>query len=150
MRKHGKSEIVSIGMILGTCLLILLGFFFYDSLQTPLKRNVSYILDTEVIPDTGAADRPVSSAPTEEETPAPAVSPATGDSTRSLPGSAEPISRAAGHLSDDSLVYVSPSGSKYHIRPDCGTMDPAKASSMTVAQARAAGKEPCQRCIGGD
>ena len=46
----------------------------------------------------------------------------------------------------ETYVWISASGSKYHSRPDCGTMNPDLAVEMTEAEAAAQGYEPCSRC----
>ena len=42
------------------------------------------------------------------------------------------------------LVYISPSGEKFHTRQDCGSMK--EAIAITTAQAADAGYEPCKKC----
>ena len=43
-------------------------------------------------------------------------------------------------------VWISATGSKYHSRPDCGNMDPNKATQETEAQALSQGYEACKKC----
>lgn len=45
---------------------------------------------------------------------------------------------------DDTVVYVTPSGAKYH-REDCSYIS-ENATSMTIAEAENAGYTPCSRC----
>lgn len=47
----------------------------------------------------------------------------------------------------ENQVWISASGSKYHSRPDCGTMNPEHAVEMTETEAAAQGYEPCGRCF---
>lgn len=44
----------------------------------------------------------------------------------------------------EKTVYVSPSGSKYHSKPDCGNMSSAKEITLSEAQSR--GLTACSRC----
>ena len=44
------------------------------------------------------------------------------------------------------MVWVSGSGSKYHSRNDCGTMNPDKASQMSKSEAELNGMSPCNKC----
>lgn len=43
-------------------------------------------------------------------------------------------------------VWISATGSKYHSRPDCGNMNPNKATQETKAQALSQGYEACKKC----
>ena len=43
-------------------------------------------------------------------------------------------------------VWISATGSKYHSRPDCGNMNPDKATQETEAQALSQGYEACKKC----
>ena len=43
-------------------------------------------------------------------------------------------------------VWISATGSKYHSRPDCGNMNPNKATQETEAQALSQGYEACKKC----
>jgi hypothetical protein len=42
------------------------------------------------------------------------------------------------------LVYISPTGERFHTRQDCGSMK--EAIAITTAQAVDAGYEPCKKC----
>lgn len=42
------------------------------------------------------------------------------------------------------LVYISPTGEKFHTRQECGSMK--EAIAITTAQAVDAGYEPCKKC----
>ena len=42
------------------------------------------------------------------------------------------------------LVYISPTGEKFHTRKECGSMK--EAIAITTAQALDAGYEPCKKC----
>lgn len=44
------------------------------------------------------------------------------------------------------MVWISETGSKYHTIPNCGRMNPDKASQVTVSEAQSMGLEPCQKC----
>lgn len=48
---------------------------------------------------------------------------------------------------DDSYVWKSQSGSKYHRIPDCGQMNPDTAVQITVEEAAALGLESCKKCV---
>ena len=63
------------------------------------------------------------------------------------------ISQAAQYSSEDTAsdtqgrtVWISATGSKYHSRPDCGNMNPNKATQETEAQALSQGYEACKKC----
>ncbi|MBR6149560.1 MAG: hypothetical protein IKQ44_14595 [Lachnospiraceae bacterium] len=43
-------------------------------------------------------------------------------------------------------VWKSATGSKYHTKNNCGTMNPDKATSMTESDAKAKGLTPCSKC----
>ena len=43
-------------------------------------------------------------------------------------------------------VWISATGSKYHSRPDCGNMNPDKATQETESQALSQGYEACKKC----
>lgn len=43
-------------------------------------------------------------------------------------------------------VWVSETGSKYHNKPDCGTMNPDTARQVTRTEAEAMGLEACKKC----
>lgn len=45
------------------------------------------------------------------------------------------------------IVWRSATGSKYHRIPDCGTMNPQKASQLTRQEAEKAGLEACKKCF---
>ena len=50
-------------------------------------------------------------------------------------------------LSKSDTVYITASGSKFHIKNDCGNMNPDNAKALTVEEALAKGLEPCKRCL---
>lgn len=43
-------------------------------------------------------------------------------------------------------VWVSATGSKYHSRNNCGTMNPDTATQMSRSEAEAKGLTPCKKC----
>ena len=43
-------------------------------------------------------------------------------------------------------VWISETGSKYHSKPNCGRMNPDKATQMSIEKAEAMGYEPCSKC----
>lgn len=43
-------------------------------------------------------------------------------------------------------VWISETGSKYHSIPNCGRMNPDKATQMSIEKAEAMGYEPCSKC----
>lgn len=49
-------------------------------------------------------------------------------------------------VGNEDMVWVSGSGSKYHSRNDCGTMNPDKASQMSKSEAELKGMSPCNKC----
>ena len=44
------------------------------------------------------------------------------------------------------MVWISATGSKYHSKPDCGNMNPNKATQETESQALSQGYEACKKC----
>lgn len=44
-------------------------------------------------------------------------------------------------------VWISATGKKYHNKPDCGRMNPNKASQITVSEAKSKGLVPCTKCF---
>ena len=44
-------------------------------------------------------------------------------------------------------VWISATGSKYHSIPDCGNMNPNKATQMSESEAQSRGYEPCKKCF---
>lgn len=48
--------------------------------------------------------------------------------------------------SNDVMVWISATGSKYHTINDCGNMNPNKARQMTEEEAEKQGYEPCKKC----
>lgn len=49
---------------------------------------------------------------------------------------------------EETSVWVSATGSKYHCIPDCGSMDASRAKELTQEEAEALGYEPCKKCFG--
>ena len=49
-------------------------------------------------------------------------------------------------VGDEDMVWVSGSGSKYHRRNDCGTMNPNNASQVPKSEAELNGMTPCKKC----
>ncbi len=49
--------------------------------------------------------------------------------------------------SQEEMVWISATGSKYHSIPDCGNMNPDKAYQEPVSQAEAQGYEACKKCF---
>lgn len=54
----------------------------------------------------------------------------------------EPVSEPVG-----ASVWISETGSKYHNKPDCGNMNPNKATQMSQSDAEARGYEACKKCF---
>lgn len=48
---------------------------------------------------------------------------------------------------NSSSVWISQTGSKYHNKPDCGSMNPDKAIQMSISEAEAGGYEACSKCF---
>lgn len=46
------------------------------------------------------------------------------------------------------IVYRTKSGERYHVKNDCGGMNPDNAYEITVAEATEEGLTACSRCIG--
>lgn len=49
--------------------------------------------------------------------------------------------------SQEEMVWISATGSKYHSIPDCGNMNPDKAYQEPLSQAEAQGYEACKKCF---
>ena len=49
--------------------------------------------------------------------------------------------------SQEEMVGISATGSKYHSIPDCGNMNPDKAYQEPLSQAEAQGYEACKKCF---
>ncbi len=47
---------------------------------------------------------------------------------------------------DTAMVWISETGKKYHKIDHCGRMNPAKARSVTVAEAKNLGLDACDKC----
>ncbi|MBR3341694.1 MAG: Ig-like domain-containing protein [Clostridiales bacterium] len=47
---------------------------------------------------------------------------------------------------DTEYVWLSATGSKYHSKPNCGSMNPDKAYQVTLEYAQEHGIEPCKKC----
>ena len=131
--KQSFRELLPLILILATALAIVLGFFLYDaSLPLPEKRSRAYSF--AVAGETSASSRDAGSSGQEVEAlPTVPASPSASSSTAPTSGA--------------EIVYVSVSGAKYHSRPDCGSMNPDAAQSMTRQEAEQAGKSPCSRCF---
>ena len=54
---------------------------------------------------------------------------------------------AAADDSQETMVWISATGSKYHSIPDCGNMNPEKAYQEPVSKAQAQGYEACKKCF---
>ena len=71
--------------------------------------------------------------------------------TAEYSGNAVAVSESeAAEISDsdtqERMVWISATGSKYHSKPDCGNMNPNKATQETEAQALSQGYEACKKC----
>ena len=51
------------------------------------------------------------------------------------------------HSSSGSVVWIPATGDKYHSIPDCGRMNPDKASQITESEAISRGYAPCSKCF---
>lgn len=49
--------------------------------------------------------------------------------------------------SSGAMVWIPATGEKYHSIPDCGRMNPAKASQITESEAISRGYAPCSKCF---
>ena len=63
-----------------------------------------------------------------------------------VPPEEKEIQIAAADDSQEEMVWISATGSKYHSIPDCGNMNPDNATEMTRSQAEAAGYKACKKC----
>lgn len=48
--------------------------------------------------------------------------------------------------SQERMVWISETGSKYHSKPDCGKMDPNNAYQISVSEAESQGYSACSKC----
>ncbi|KGM92913.1 MBL fold metallo-hydrolase [Clostridium botulinum] len=44
-------------------------------------------------------------------------------------------------------VWLSATGSKYHSRPNCGRMNPSRATKVSIEEAQSSGCGPCSKCM---
>ena len=49
--------------------------------------------------------------------------------------------------SNEEMVWITATGSKYHNKNNCGTTDPSKASEISRAEAESRGYAPCKKCF---
>lgn len=49
-------------------------------------------------------------------------------------------------VSNEAMVWISETGSKYHNKPNCGRMNPDRAQKISVSSAESMGYEPCAKC----
>lgn len=49
--------------------------------------------------------------------------------------------------SNEEMVWITATGSKYHNKNNCGSTDPSKASEITRSEAESRGYEPCKKCF---
>ena len=54
--------------------------------------------------------------------------------------------QAAAQQPQETSVWLSATGSKYHSIPDCGNMNPDKARQVSLSEAQSMGYEPCKNC----
>lgn len=57
------------------------------------------------------------------------------------------LSEAQPSDSSGAMVWIPATGEKYHSIPDCGRMNPAKASQITESEAISRGYAPCSKCF---
>ncbi len=50
-------------------------------------------------------------------------------------------------LSQEDVVFITASGSRFHIKDDCGSMNPENAQKITVKEAFEMGLSPCKICL---
>lgn len=50
--------------------------------------------------------------------------------------------------SNEEMVWITATGSKYHNKNNCGRTDPSKASEISRSEAESRGYEPCKKCFG--
>lgn len=99
--------------------------------QIPSHYNYTYVLNGNRVEDDFDNVNPDGTIPSDM---------AVGGSQTSV-GSED--STAVGN---EDMVWVSGSGSKYHSRNDCGTMNPGNASQMSKFEAESNGMSPCKKC----
>ena len=63
----------------------------------------------------------------------------------SAPASTQ-VSNSASSQVSESQVWISSTGEKYHSIPDCGRMDPSKASQLSLDDTLSRGYTPCSKC----
>jgi competence protein ComEC len=85
--------------------------------------------------DTGT--QPASQAPSKTES-------SSKDSSKS---SVDTVDKDTAQQTSGVMVWKSETGSKYHNKPDCGNMNPDKATEITVDEAESEGLSPCKKCF---
>lgn len=110
--------------------------------QIPSHYKYTYTLRGNVIVDEFDNENPEDTLPKENST-----SSNGGTSTKPAPQPEltpqPPVTPAE---PQQGMVWISETGSKYHTIPNCGRMNPNKASQVTVSEAQSMGLEPCQKC----
>lgn len=99
--------------------------------QIPSHYNYTYVLKGNMVEDDFDNVNPDGTIPSDM---------AVGGSQTSV-GSED--STAVGN---EDMVWVSGSGSKYHSRNDCGTMNSNNATQMSKSEAESNGMSPCKKC----
>ena len=103
-------------------------------------------IDDEPI-QTDDVEEPQSTADVNSMTPQKTDSQSSESENNKTTSSKPAATKAPLTLNKTDTVYITASGSKFHIKNDCGNMNPNNAKSLTVEEALAKGKEPCKRCL---
>ena len=139
-KKKGNIDIFFVVIICFIAIVIVVSFYIYDSQIAKTKRNVSYA-DEYTAWEWEQSSPATSAVQNSGEQIARPFSPQTsktGTEIHHSSSSAEP--------SDYDIVYLSPSGTKYHARNDCGSLNPDTCRAVTLKEALAEGKHPCKKC----
>ena len=96
-----------------------------------------------------AAEPATKAAPAADPEPAPEPEPVAEPEPAPEPPKVTVAVHNAGRsvsLAPDTLVWLSATGTKFHSKNNCGTMNPDKARQVTVESAANQGFDACERC----
>lgn len=138
-KKKENIDICFVVIICFIAILIVASFYIYDSQIAKTKRSVSYANEYSTW---------------EQEQISPATSSAQNSGELITRPFSPQISQSGieSHHSDSAesadydIVYLSPSGTKYHSRNDCGSLNPNTCRAVTLKVAISEGKQPCKKC----
>ena len=110
------------------------------------KDTPSPSVETEAIPAEKSEPAPEPESVAEPEpAPEPAAEPEPAPEPQKLTVAVHNAGRSVS-LAPDTLVWLSATGTKFHRKNNCGTMNPDKARQVTAENAVNKGFDACERC----